>query len=65
MIELQHLSKRYGGPRASAPVVALDDLCLTVPEGCLFGLLGPNGAGKSTLLRLVGRFLATHMQQAR
>ena len=58
MIELQHLSKRYGGGRASAPVVALDDLCLTVPEGCLFGLLGPNGAGKTTTLRILCTLLA-------
>ena len=58
MIELQHLSKRYGGARASAPVVALDDLCLTVPEGCLFGLLGPNGAGKTTTLRILCTLLA-------
>jgi ABC-2 type transport system ATP-binding protein len=53
LIELQHLSKRYGGGRATAPVVALDDLCLTVPEGCLFGLLGPNGAGQSTFINIL------------
>ena len=58
MIELQHLSKRYGGGRATAPVVALHDLCLTVPEGCLFGLLGPNGAGKTTTLRILCTLLA-------
>ena len=58
MIELHHLSKRYGGGRATAPVVALDDLCLTVPEGCLFGLLGPNGAGKTTTLRILCTLLA-------
>jgi ABC-2 type transport system ATP-binding protein len=58
LIELQHLSKRYGGGRATAPVVALDDLCLTVSEGCLFGLLGPNGAGKTTTLRILCTLLA-------
>jgi len=58
LIELQHLNKRYGGPRASAPIVALDDLCLSVPEGCLFGLLGPNGAGKTTTLRILCTLLA-------
>jgi len=58
LIELQHLSKRYAGGRATAPVVALDDLCLTVPEGCLFGLLGPNGAGKTTTLRILCTLLA-------
>ncbi|MCS5698343.1 ABC transporter ATP-binding protein [Cyanobium sp. FGCU-52] len=58
MIELQHLSKRYGGGRKSQPVQALDDLCLSVPAGCLYGLLGPNGAGKTTALRILCTLLA-------
>ena len=58
MIELQHLSKRYGGGRKSQPVEALDDLCLSVPAGCLYGLLGPNGAGKTTALRILCTLLA-------
>ncbi|MEB3276951.1 MAG: ABC transporter ATP-binding protein [Cyanobacteriota bacterium] len=59
LIELQHLSKSYGGGRrGQTAVVALDDLCLSVPEGCLFGLLGPNGAGKTTSLRILCTLLA-------
>ena len=57
-IELQHLNKRYGGGRKSAPVVALDDLCLSIPEGSLFGLLGPNGADKTTTLRILCTLLS-------
>jgi len=57
LIELQHLSKRYGG-RKSQPVQALDDLSLSVPAGCLYGLLGPNGAGKTTALRILCTLLA-------
>jgi len=57
LIELQHLSKRYGGGR-SQPVQALDDLSLSVPSGCLYGLLGPNGAGKTTALRILCTLLA-------
>ena len=57
LIELQHLSKRYGG-RKGTTVTALDDLCLSVPQGCLFGLLGPNGAGKTTTLRILCTLLA-------
>ena len=58
MIELQHLSKRYGGGSKVAPVQALDDLSLSVPAGCLYGLLGPNGAGKTTALRILSTLLA-------
>jgi len=59
VIELQRLSKRYGdGRRGQNPIVALDDLSLSVPEGCLFGLLGPNGAGKTTTLRILCTLLA-------
>ncbi|MCP9785347.1 ATP-binding cassette domain-containing protein [Cyanobium sp. N5-Cardenillas] len=57
MIELQHLSKRFGG-RKVEPVRALDDLSLSVPAGCLYGLLGPNGAGKTTALRILCTLLA-------
>ena len=57
MIELQHLSKRYGS-RKSQPVQALDDLSLSVPQGALYGLLGPNGAGKTTALRILCTLLA-------
>ncbi|MBU6250183.1 MAG: ABC transporter ATP-binding protein [Cyanobacteria bacterium REEB417] len=57
-IELQHLNKRYGVGRKSGSVVALDDLCLSVPEGSLFGLLGPNGAGKTTTLRILCTLLS-------
>ncbi len=31
----------------------LDDISLTLPEGCIMGLMGENGAGKSTLIKLM------------
>jgi ABC-2 type transport system ATP-binding protein len=41
-VEIAHLRKAYG------PLVAVDDVSLTVAEGEIFGILGPNGAGKTT-----------------
>ena len=47
MIEVQHLTKRYGS------VTAVDDLSFTIGEGKVYGFLGPNGAGKSTTLNIL------------
>lgn len=32
---------------------ALDNITITIPDGCIYGFLGSNGAGKSTLLRMI------------
>lgn len=47
MIELEHVSKNYGG------ISALRDVSLHVPKGQTTGLLGRNGAGKTTALNLM------------
>ncbi|MFG2171765.1 ABC transporter ATP-binding protein [Streptomyces niveus] len=47
MIEVNELTKRYGG------TTAVKDLTFTVRPGRVTGFLGPNGAGKSTTLRLL------------
>ncbi len=47
MIEIQHLSKRYG------PKLAVDDISFTARPGVVTGFLGPNGAGKSTTMRMI------------
>lgn len=47
MIDLQHITKRYGAK------LAVDDLNLTVARGELFAFLGPNGAGKTTTIKLM------------
>jgi len=47
MIEVRHLTKRYGR------VTAVDDVSFTVRPGAVTGFLGPNGAGKSTTLQMV------------
>lgn len=52
-IDIQNLTKFYS--QSAAP--ALDDLCLTVKSGEIFGFLGPNGAGKTTTIRLLLDFI--------
>jgi ABC-type sugar transport system ATPase subunit len=44
--------KGYGATDHRGPVVALDDLNLTVPNGQTIAVVGPSGCGKSTLLRV-------------
>ena len=39
--------------KAFGPKIAVNNLSLAVPPGCLFGLVGPNGAGKTTTLSMV------------
>ncbi|GAB4162376.1 MAG: ABC transporter ATP-binding protein [Planctomycetota bacterium] len=45
--------RRGAGGKSDEPVVALQDLDLSVPRGEFFGLLGPNGAGKTTTLGIL------------
>jgi ABC-2 type transport system ATP-binding protein len=52
MIEISHLSKRFG------PLTAVDDISFAVAPGEVLGFLGPNGAGKSTTMKMVTGFLA-------
>lgn len=47
MIEIDHVTKRYGDK------VAVDDLSFVVRPGIVTGFLGPNGAGKSTTMRMI------------
>src|ERR1044071_7808321 len=51
MIEVQHLTKRYG------PVTAVDNLSFRVETGEILGFLGPNGAGKTTTMRIITGFM--------
>lgn len=39
------------------PILAVDHVSLSVPQGEIFGLLGANGSGKSTLIRLIATLL--------
>jgi len=55
VIAVEELSRAYKDK------VALDEVTLHVPEGCVFGLLGESGAGKTTLIRhLIGLLRPQH-----
>ena len=51
MIEVQHLTKRYGR------VTAVQDVSFRVERGEILGFLGPNGAGKTTTMRILTGYM--------
>ena len=51
MIEVQHLTKRYGR------ITAVDDISFRVERGEILGFLGPNGAGKTTTMRILTGYM--------
>jgi ABC-2 type transport system ATP-binding protein len=51
MIQVEHVTKRYGA------TLAVDDVSFRVERGEVVGFLGPNGAGKSTVLRMLSTWL--------
>lgn len=52
MIEVNHLTKRYGNH------CAVENISFTVADGCIYGLLGPNGAGKSTTMNVLTGYIS-------
>jgi ABC-2 type transport system ATP-binding protein len=51
VIEVQHLTKRYGR------FTAVDDVSFRVERGEILGFLGPNGAGKTTTMRILTGYM--------
>jgi ABC-2 type transport system ATP-binding protein len=51
VIEVQHITKRYGR------VTAVDDVSFKVERGEILGFLGPNGAGKTTTMRILTGYM--------
>ena len=52
MIEVSHLTKKYGHR------LAVEDVSFSVADGGICGLLGPNGAGKSTIMNILTGYLS-------
>jgi ABC-2 type transport system ATP-binding protein len=51
VIEVQHITKRYGR------FTAVDDVSFRVERGEILGFLGPNGAGKTTTMRILTGYM--------
>ncbi len=49
MLTLNHVSKTY----LKSGKKAVDDICLTIEDGDIYGFIGPNGAGKSTTIKSI------------
>ena len=47
MLKIEHFTKKYGDTKA------VDDLCLHIQPGEIYGFIGHNGAGKTTTLKAV------------
>ena len=52
MLNIEHLTKVYGGKKA------VDDLSLHIAPGEIYGFIGHNGAGKTTTLKAAVGILA-------
>src|SRR5690606_4851308 len=52
LLELKHVSKRFGALRV------LDDVSFGIHTGETVGLIGPNGAGKTSLFNVISGLLA-------
>ena len=57
VVRAEGLIRRFTGPDGR-PLVALDQVSLSVPRGQLTALVGPDGAGKTTLMRMMAGLLA-------
>lgn len=51
LIEIKNLKKVF--ETANGPIVALNDINLTINDGEIYGIIGLSGAGKSTLVRCI------------
>ncbi len=51
-LRLENICKSYEDKKA------VNDLSLSVPQGCIYGIIGPNGAGKTTTIRMIMNIIA-------
>ena len=58
-VQADRLRKTFG------PIIAVDEISLSVAKGEVLGFLGPNGAGKSTTMKILTGFLEPDSGRAR
>ena len=51
LLRCDGITKKYG------PLIALNNIDLSIEGGRIIGLLGPNGSGKTTLIKLINGLL--------
>ena len=56
LITIDRVSRLFPDTKRGAPVVALEDVSITVARNEFLCLLGPSGCGKSTLLNMIAGF---------
>ena len=54
---VEHVTKEFVVGRKKKPVLAVNDMSMSIRRGEIYGVLGANGSGKSTLIRLVSTLL--------
>jgi len=52
MVVVENLTKEFNG------TLAVNKLCMEIPEGEIYGFVGANGAGKTTTMRIIAGLLA-------
>lgn len=51
MLKVDNITKDFGGLRV------LENVCIQVAQGSIYGLIGPNGAGKTTVFNIISGLL--------
>jgi NitT/TauT family transport system ATP-binding protein len=57
LIEIERVCKTFQRKRGSQPVVAVNDVTVTIEPSEFVSLVGPSGCGKSTLLKMLAGLL--------
>ena len=55
-VKIEHVSRLFFNTTGD-PIPAVNDVCLGIKHGAIFGFLGANGAGKTTLIKMITSML--------